>query len=355
MTVPDRQFWSGRRVLVTGHTGFKGAWLSLWLAELGARVSGFAQAASARDSLYTLAGVGADVEHVEGDVRDADALAAAVARLAPEVIVHLAAQPLVRRSYEDPVGTYATNVMGTVNLLDAARRGGEARVVVVVTSDKCYAARDGGAAYREGDPMGGADPYSSSKGAAELVTAAYRASFFGGDDAPAVASARAGNVFGGGDFGADRLLPDVLRSAAAGAPVRIRNPNAVRPWQHVLNPLGGYLRLAERAWKDRTLAAGWNFGPAGEDARPVHWIVERLDELWDGPLRWEVDPGPHPHEAQWLKLDSSLARERLGWAPGWDLAEGLRRTVAWHLVHRDGGDLRQATLAQLRAYTSGLA
>jgi CDP-glucose 4,6-dehydratase len=355
MTVPDRQFWSGRRVLVTGHTGFKGAWLSLWLAALGARVSGFGLPAGEGPSLWKLARVGGDVEHVEGDVRDGDALAAAVARLAPEVIVHLAAQPLVRRSYEDPVGTYATNVMGTVNLLDAARRGGEARVVVIVTSDKCYAAREGGAAYREGDPMGGADPYSSSKGAAELVTAAYRASFFEVDGAPAVASARAGNVFGGGDFGADRLLPDVFRAAAAGAPVRIRNPDAVRPWQHVLNPLSGYLRLAERAWEDRAHAAGWNFGPAEEDARPVRWIVERLDALWDGPLRWEIDPGEHPHEAQWLKLDSTLAHERLGWAPRWDLAEGLRRTVAWHLAHRDGGDLRAATLAQVRAYTDGLA
>jgi CDP-glucose 4,6-dehydratase len=352
MTVPDRRFWSRRRVLVTGHTGFKGAWLCLWLAELGARVSGFGQAAPAGDSLYALAGVSADVEHVEGDVRDGEALAATVARLEPEVILHLAAQPLVRRSYDDPVGTYATNVMGTVNLLDAARRAGTARVVVVVTSDKCYAARDGGAPYREGDPMGGEDPYSSSKGAAELVTAAYRASFFG--DGAAVASARAGNVFGGGDFGADRLLPDVFRAAAAGAPVRIRNPSAVRPWQHVLNPLGGYLLLAQRAWEDRAHAAGWNFGPADEDIRPVRWIVERLDELWDGPLRWEVDPGPHPHEAQWLKLDSALARERLGWEPRWDLAEGLRRTVDWHLAHRDGADLRAATLAQVRAYTHGL-
>jgi CDP-glucose 4,6-dehydratase len=348
MTAPDPRFWAGKRVLVTGNTGFKGAWLSLWLASLGARVSGFGQGA-AEPSLYALARVGDEVEHVDGDVRDAAAVAPAVARLAPDVVIHMAAQALVRRSFDDPVGTYATNVMGTVNVLDAVLRGGSARVAVVVTSDKCYAPRESGAGYREDDPMGGHDPYSSSKGCAELVTSAFRASFF---DGAAIASARAGNVFGGGDFGADRLLPDVFRGAAAGAPIRIRNPEAVRPWQHVLNPLSGYLRLAEHVWADPSCAAGWNFGPADEDARPVRWIVDRLGALWDAPLRWEIDPGPHPHEAQWLKLDSSLARERLGWLPGWDLAEGLERTVAWHQAQRDGADLRETTLAQVEAFAA---
>jgi CDP-glucose 4,6-dehydratase len=351
MTAPDPRFWAGRRVLVTGHTGFKGAWLCLWLAELGARVAGYAAAPPAEPpSLYALARVGEEVEHVEGDVRDAEAVDAAVARLAPEVVIHMAAQPLVRRSFADPVGTYATNVMGTVHVLDAVRRAGDARVVVVVSSDKCYENREWVWGYRESDPMGGQDPYSSSKGCAELVTAAYRASFFDGPDAPAVASARAGNVFGGGDYGEDRLLPDVFRAALASASIRIRNPHAVRPWQHVLNPLSGYLRLAERAWADRACARGFNFGPADEDVRPVRWIVERLGELWDAPLRWEIDPGPHPHEARWLKLDSSLARARLGWAPEWDLDAGLERTVAWHQAHRDGADPRETTLAQLRAF-----
>ncbi len=348
MTAPDPRFWAGRRVLVTGHTGFKGAWLSLWLASLGARVSGFGYGAP-EPSLYALARVGEVVEHVEGDVRDAEAVAAAVARLAPEVVIHMAAQPLVRRSFADPVGTYATNVMGTVHVLDAVRRRADVGAVVVVSSDKCYAPRDSGPGYREDDPMGGDDPYSSSKGCAELVTTAFRASFF---DGAAVASARAGNVFGGGDFGADRLVPDIFRAALDGTPVRIRNPRAVRPWQHVLNPLSGYLRLAERAWDDRSCARGWNFGPAEEDMGSVGWILARLVDLWDGPLRWEIDRGPHPHEAQWLKLDSSLARERLGWAPGWDLAEGLERTVAWHQAHRDGADLREATLAQVRAFAA---
>jgi CDP-glucose 4,6-dehydratase len=349
---PDRAFWSGRRVLVTGHTGFKGAWLCLWLAELGARVSGYAHAPSDGQSLYALARVGDDVEHVTGDVRDTDAVATALARLAPEVVIHMAAQAFVRRSFREPVATYATNVMGTVNVLDAVRRSDAVRAVVVVSSDKCYENREWVWGYRESDPMGGHDPYSSSKGATELVTAAYRASFFDADGAPAIASARAGNVFGGGDFSEDRLLPDVFRAAMADEPIRIRNPNAVRPWQHVLNPLSGYLRVAERAWASREHARGYNFGPADGDAQPVRWIVERLTALWDAPLRWEVDPGPHPHEAQWLKLDSSLARAQLDWAPHWDLAEGLEHTAAWHRIHRDGGDVRDATLAQMRAFAA---
>jgi CDP-glucose 4,6-dehydratase len=340
-------------VLVTGHTGFKGAWLSLWLAELGARVCGYARDVPTDPSLYALARVGELVEHVDGDVRDGERVAEAVTRLRPEIVLHLAAQPFVRRSFRDPVDTYATNVMGTVNVLDAVRRAGnDVRVAIVVSSDKCYENREWVWGYRETDPMGGHDPYSSSKGAAELVTAAYRASYFGAADAPAIASARAGNVFGGGDWGEDRLLPDIFRAALAGGPLRIRNPEAIRPWQHVLNPLSGYLRLAERAWDDRRCAGACNFGPADDDARPVGWIVERLGELWDGVLRWEADPGPHPHEAHWLKLDSSLARARLDWSPAWDLAAGLERTVAWYRAYRDDADVRETTLGQIRAFAA---
>jgi CDP-glucose 4,6-dehydratase len=350
---PNAGFWSGRRVLITGHTGFKGAWLSLWLTELGAQVSGFARDVPTDPSLYALARVGELVEHVDGDIRDGERVAEALARLRPEIVLHLAAQPLVRRSFRDPVETYATNVMGTVNVLDAVRRaGGDVRVAVVVSSDKCYENREWVWGYRESEPMGGHDPYSSSKGCAELVTAAYRASFFGAGDAPAVASARAGNVIGGGDWGEDRLLPDVFRAALADAPIRVRNPEAIRPWQHVLNPLSGYLRLAECAWDDRQCAGGFNFGPADDDARPVGWIVDRVDELWDGAVRVEVDPGPHPHEAHWLKLDSSLARARLGWAPGWDLGVGLERTVAWYRAYRDGADVRETTLEQVREFAA---
>jgi CDP-glucose 4,6-dehydratase len=348
--LPDPGFWAGRRVLVTGHTGFKGAWLSLWLVRLGARVTGFARGVPTEPSLYALARLEREVEHVDGDVRDADAVAAAVRRAEPEVVLHLAAQPFVRRSFRDPVGTYATNVLGTVHVLEAVRHTAGVRVAVVVTSDKCYANREWVWGYREHEPMGGHDPYSSSKGAAELVTAAYRASFFGGDRAARIASARAGNVFGGGDWGEDRLLPDIFRAALTDAPIRIRNPESIRPWQHVLNPLCGYLLLAERAWEDPAAAQGFNFGPVDADARAVGWIVERLGALWDGPLHWEIDPGPHPHEAAWLKLDSSLAHARLGWAPAWGLETGLQHTVAWYQALREGADVRGTTLGQIEAY-----
>jgi CDP-glucose 4,6-dehydratase len=352
--LPDPGFWAGRRVLVTGHTGFKGAWLSLWLAALGAEVTGFASGVPTDPSLFALARVGDDVGHVEGDVRDTEHVAEAIAGARPEVVLHLAAQPMVRRSFRDPVATYATNVMGTVNVLDAVRRapGDDLRVAIVVTSDKCYENRNWVWGYREHEPMGGHDPYSSSKGAAELITAAYRSSYFTADGTPAIASARAGNVIGGGDWGEDRLVPDLFRAALAGEPLRIRNPDAVRPWQHVLNPLSGYLRLAERAWEDPEAAQGWNFGPAEADAQPVAWIVDRIAQQWDGELRREVDPGPHPHEAHWLKLDSSLAGARLGWTPRWDLAEGLARTAGWYRAYRDGEDVRTTTLAQIRAFSS---
>jgi CDP-glucose 4,6-dehydratase len=348
--LPDAGFWSGRRVLVTGDTGFKGSWLSLWLHALGAEVHGFARGVPTEPSLYALANLGELAQHRDGDVRDADAVREAVAAVRPDVLLHLAAQPLVRRSFADPVGTYATNVMGTVHVLEAARAT-EVPVVVVVTTDKCYENREWPWGYREPEPLGGHDPYSSSKACAELVTAAYRSSYFDSDGAPAVASARAGNVFGGGDWGEDRLLPDLFRAVLAGEPLRVRNPRSVRPWQHVLNPLAGYLVLAERLAADRTLAQAYNLGPADQDAREVGWIVERLAALWDAPLRWEHDPGPHPHEAGWLKLDSSLARQRLHWQPVWDLEAGLARTAEWFRAYRDGADLRGATLEQIEAYT----
>jgi CDP-glucose 4,6-dehydratase len=343
-------FWRGRRVLVTGHTGFKGAWLALWLDRLGARVAGLSSGVPTSPSLYELAGVGDSVDEVRADVRDAAAVRDAVAGRRPSVIFHLAAQSLVRRSLAEPRETYEVNVMGTVNVLDAARRAGGVEVVVNVTSDKCYENREWEWGYREYEAKGGADPYSSSKGCSELVTEAYRRSFFSGPDATRVASARAGNVIGGGDWAEDRLVPDAMRAALAGEVLRVRNPGAVRPWQHVLNPLSGYLALAEAVHADPSLAGGWNFGPADEDARPVGWIVERLAERWPGGLEWRGDPGPHPQEANWLKLDSSRARTRLGWAPRSDLAHGLDRTVDWYVTLRDGGDLRAASIAQIEAF-----
>jgi CDP-glucose 4,6-dehydratase len=347
----DPDFWTRRRVLITGHTGFKGAWLSLWLQSLGAELTGLAPGPPTRPSLHEIAGVGAGMAERAVDVRDAEGVRAAVLEAAPEIVLHLAAQPMVRRSLREPAMTYEVNVMGTVNVLEAVRRLGEqVRAVLVVTSDKCYE-NPGLASKRfvEGDPLGGDDPYSSSKACAELVAAAYRTSFFGADDAPALASARAGNVIGGGDWGEDRLLPDVIRAVEAGETLRVRNPNAVRPWQHVLNPLSGYLRLAEDLWRGEA-ARAWNFGPPETDARTVRWIVERLSALWDGALSWEIDAGPNPVEAGHLALDSAAAGRHLGWRPVLDLEHALELLVDWHRAQGRGEDMRRVSLEQIARF-----
>jgi CDP-glucose 4,6-dehydratase len=350
--VVDPDFWRERRVLLTGHSGFKGTWLALWLQLLGARVTGFSAGLPTQPSLHDLGRVGEEMESIEGDVRDADALARAVAASRPEVVIHMAAQSLVRRSFAEPRDTYATNVMGTVNVLDAVRKApGDVRALVNVTSDKCYENREWEWGYREDEPMGGHDPYSSSKGCAELVTSAFRNSFFASADGPRVASARAGNVIGGGDWGEDRLVPDVMRAALAGEPARVRNPNSIRPWQHVLNPLSGYLVLAQALFEAPEHAAGWNFGPSEEDARPVGWLVERLAELWPHELAWTLDDGPHPHEARYLKLDSSRARARLGWRPPVALEEALASIVDWYQALREEADMRAVTLAQIESFS----
>jgi CDP-glucose 4,6-dehydratase len=349
----DRDFWQGRRVLLTGHTGFKGAWLALWLQTLGARVSGFSLGVPTQPSLYELARVGEGMESIEGDVRDFRALARALAVARPEVVIHMAAQSLVRLSFAEPRATYDVNVMGTVNLLDAVRREAGVRVLVNVTSDKCYENREWEWAYREHEPMGGHDPYSSSKGCAELVTDAFRRSFFSGEDAARVASARAGNVIGGGDWAEDRLIPDLMRAALDGRAVRVRNPDSIRPWQHVLNPLSGYLALAQALWSSAELAGAWNFGPADEDARPVSWIVQRMAALWPAQLRWAEDAQPDRpalHEARYLRLDSSRARQHLGWQPRWSLREGLDATVEWYRALHAGEDVAALTAAQIEAY-----
>ncbi len=355
----DPAVWRGRRVLVTGHTGFKGAWLSLWLQALGAQVTGFSDVVPTDPSLYALArvadGMAADVR---GDVRDPGAVTEAVASARPEVIVHMAAQPMVRRSFAEPRLTYETNVMGTVNVLDAVRTAGAetVRAVVNVTSDKCYDNREGGSRpprpFVESDCMGGHDPYSSSKGCAELVADAFRRSFFSGEDGPRVASARAGNVIGGGDWGEDRLIPDIMRAAAADTPIAIRNPEAVRPWQHVLNPLSGYLLLAQRLLAGDRVDEGWNFGPADSDVQPVRFLVDRVTALWPDELAWEIDPGPHPHEAHLLSLDSAKARDHLAWCPRWGLGEALASIVEWHLAARAGEDMRATTTRQVEAFTA---
>jgi CDP-glucose 4,6-dehydratase len=348
----DPAFWQGRRVLVTGHTGFKGAWLTLWLHAMGAEVTGVALPPATEPSLFELARIDELCTTVHADVRDADAVRAAFASAQPEVVLHLAAQSLVRRSFRSPAETYAVNVMGTVNVLDAARLTDGVRAVLNVTSDKCYENREWEWGYREDEPMGGYDPYSSSKGCSELITSAYRRSFFADEDGPRLASARAGNVVGGGDWAEDRLIPDIMRAALAGEPIDIRRPDAIRPWQHVLEPLSGYLMLVQALCADPEYATAFNFGPHDEDARPVRWIVDRVAERWPVPLEWRIDPGPHPHEAHFLKLDSSRARERLGWRPRWGLGDTLDRIVAWYLALRDGADVRETTLAQIDAFTA---
>jgi CDP-glucose 4,6-dehydratase len=357
-TVPiDPDFWAQRRVLLTGHTGFKGAWLSLWLQSLGAHVCGVAPGPPTQPSLYELGRVASGMNERAVDIRDAQAVREAVAAERPEVVLHLAAQPMVRRSLLEPALTYEVNVMGTVNVLDAVRLAGEqVRAVVVVTSDKCYenlpSAAGAGQAFVEGDPLGGSDPYSSSKGCAELVTAAYRRSFFAAPDAPRVATARAGNVIGGGDWGEDRLIPDIVRAAtgSSGEPIRLRNPGAVRPWQHVLNPLNGYLTLAQELFADPGLARPWNFGPPADDARPVSWIVERMREEWDDAFAWEADAAENPPEAGYLTLDSSQAEQALGWRSGWSLAEALGRIVRWHEAQRRGEDMRSFSFQQITEF-----
>ncbi len=349
----DPAFWAGRRVFLTGHTGFKGSWLSLWLQQMGASVTGFALAPPTEPALFAAARVAEGMNSLTGDIRDGEALAAALAEAAPEVVIHMAAQPLVRASYDDPVGTYATNVMGTVHLLEAVRQAPTVRATCVVTTDKCYENREWPWGYREDEAMGGYDPYSNSKGCAELVTSAYRRSFFGAAGAPALASARAGNVIGGGDWATDRLIPDILRAIAAGRAVPIRNPHAIRPWQHVLEPLSGYLVLCEALWHDPArAAAAWNFGPRDDDARPVQWIVERLCALWGNGAAWERDARAQPHEAHYLKLDISKARASLGWQPRWSLDEALARIVAWQRAWQAGADMRAYCLDEVAQFAA---
>jgi CDP-glucose 4,6-dehydratase len=351
--MPDGEFWRGRRVLVTGHTGFKGAWLSLWLQALGAEVIGFAGPPPSAPSLYRLARVEDGMESVPGDVRHVDAVGHVLERTRPEIVLHLAARSLVRRSLADPVGTYDVNVMGTANLLEAVRVVDGVRAVLVVTSDKCYADDGRAHGYREDDPLGGRDPYSSSKACQELVTAAYRGSLLA-EQGVAVATARAGNVIGGGDWAEDRLVPDLMRAAFAGTPLVVRNPDAVRPWQHVLNPLSGYLRLAERlCGGEAGYDTAWNFGPADEDARPVGWVVEQLHERWPGPLEVTTAPATDDREATALRVNSTRARRRLGWTPTWDLTAGIDATVEWYAGHSRRSDARAMTLDQIEMFGKG--
>ena len=342
------KIWKGRRVLVTGHTGFKGGWLSLWLHRLGADVTGMSLPAPTQPSFFEQTHLGDILHHVQGDVRDSQAVSRVIEAARPEIVFHLAAQPLVRYSYDNPVETYATNVMGTVHVLEACRTIDSVRAVVCVTTDKCYENREWVWPYRENDPMGGYDPYSSSKGAAELAIAAYRRSYPGG---PKIASARAGNVIGGGDWAEDRLIPDIIRALIAGDRPQIRNPASIRPWQHVLEALSGYLTIGARLLEGHdAVATAWNFGPSDDDTRPVSWIANRMLAAWGNASGWERPSAAQPHEAVLLRLDSSKARSELGWKPRLDLNEALTKIVDWHKDVARGGDARAISLRQIDDY-----
>ena len=348
-------FWKGKRVFLTGHTGFKGSWLSLWLQSMGAQVVGYALAPPTNPSLFVVTNAAEGMTSLVGDIRDFSSLSSAFLKYQPEIVIHMAAQPLVRYSYVNPIETYSTNLMGTVHLLEASRLAGSVRAIVNVTSDKCYENHEWLWGYRENEPMGGHDPYSSSKGCAELITSAYRSSYFNPIDYAnhgiALATARAGNVIGGGDWAEDRLIPDIMNALAHGNPVNIRNPRAIRPWQHVLEPLSGYLLLAERLYKEGTsYAEGWNFGPSDEDAKPVLWITERLIDMWGEGASWVLDEKSHPHEAHHLKLNCSKAKARLDWYPRWHLEDALSAIVDWHRAYQHGKNMHDLTLHQIRTY-----
>ncbi|MBE9057474.1 CDP-glucose 4,6-dehydratase [Sphaerospermopsis sp. LEGE 08334] len=348
-------FWYGKKVFITGHTGFKGSWLSLWLQMLGAEVCGYSLTPPTSPSLFELAQVADDMTSVIGDVRELNYLKEVMQTFQPDIVIHLAAQPLVRESYHHPVDTYAVNVMGTVNVLEAVRTVSSVRAVVSVTSDKCYENREWVWGYRETDPMGGNDPYSSSKGCAELVTTAYRQSFFNPIDYAqhkvAIASARAGNVIGGGDWAKDRLIPDILRAWLVGEEVVIRNPQAVRPWQHVLEPLHGYLMLAEKLFTEGCIyGGGWNFGPNESGVKTVAWILEQLKQLWGNDASWIQDSRFQPHEANYLTLDCSKARNQLDWEAQLDLKTALAWIVDWNKAWQQGYDMKEKTQEQIQNF-----
>jgi CDP-glucose 4,6-dehydratase len=354
--MPRAAFWKGRRVFITGHTGFKGSWLCLWLDRLGAHITGYALNPPTRPSLFELSGVAKRIHSIHGDVRDAERLKKCLRAARPEVVIHMAAQPLVRESYKHPLETFSTNVLGTAHFLDAVRHAPSVRAAVVVTTDKCYEDRGSKRGYREGEPLGGYDPYSSSKACAEMVTSAYRNSFFnpaqyGKTHRTAVASARAGNVIGGGDWARDRLLPDAMRALLGRREIRIRHPRDVRAWQHVLEPLSGYLTLAEKlSANGAAFAEAWNFGPRNRDAKSVQWMATLACSLWGDAAAFRIEPGQHPHETEVLKLDSSKARKRLGWAPRWPVQQAVEKTLDWYRAYGKKDDLRALCLEQIKAY-----
>jgi CDP-glucose 4,6-dehydratase len=349
------EFWRGKKVLITGHTGFKGSWLSILLNWLGSDVYGYALNPPTDPSLYELAKLDQIVKSTIGDIRDYDLLQHAINKIKPEIIIHMAAQPLVHESYKNPRETYEINVLGTVNLLDVIRHLKTVKAVLNVTTDKCYDNKEWHWGYRENDPMGGYDPYSNSKGCSELVTSSFRNSFFNQRDykkhGVAIATARAGNVIGGGDWAKDRLIPDFIRAISSGNKLKIRSPYAIRPWQHVLEPLSGYLILCEKLYNEGSdFADAWNFGPDDSDAKNVEWIAKKLCDLWKDNASYELDNFVHPHEAFYLKLDCSKAKSKLGWYPKWSIETALNSVVEWNKALQNKNDMRQICINQIEQY-----
>lgn len=344
-------FWRGKRILVTGHTGFKGSWMSLWLQNLGAETFGLALTPPTKPSLFEEARIEEGMISEIADIRDYNAVQSFINATQPEIVIHMAAQPLVRYSYQAPVETYATNVMGVVHILEAVRHSASVRAVLNITTDKCYENKEWLWGYREDDPLGGYDPYSSSKGCSELISNAYRQSFFD-ENGVALATARAGNVIGNGDWAVDRLVPDILRAFENCNPVTIRNPESIRPWQHVLEPISGYLHLAEKLYQDREAwSEAWNFGPEDNDARTVQWVVEHISKSWGKGAEWEIAKGQEPHEANYLKLDMSKAKSRLNWKPTWNLETALQKIVFGHQDWLAGKDLRELCISHINEFS----
>ena len=346
----NSNFWKGKRVFITGHTGFKGSWLSLWLQSMGAKLNGLALAPPTAPALFEQANVYDDMNSTIGDIRDYKIVYDTMKACKPEIIIHMSAQPLVRYSYQAPVETYAVNVMGTVHLLEAARQIGTAKAIINVTTDKCYENQEWVWGYRENEPMGGHDPYSNSKGCSELISNAYRRSFFQ-QSGIALATVRAGNVIGGGDWAIDRLIPDILRAFEKSKPIIIRNPHAIRPWQHILEPLSGYLMLAEHLYNEgESFAEGWNFGPNDEDVRSVKWITDYMVKTWGNRASWVLDNKENPHEANYLKLDISKAKSKLKWQPLLKLEEALTLITDWHYHWLNKGDVKSKCLKQIKNF-----
>ncbi|WP_150046761.1 MULTISPECIES: CDP-glucose 4,6-dehydratase [Methylomonas] len=348
-------FWNNKNVLLTGHTGFKGGWLALWLKQQGAKVTGFALEPATTPSLFEVAKVANSIDSEIGNICDLESVKSIFLQTQPDIVFHLAAQPLVRYSYQAPVETYATNVMGTLHVLEGIRSVNSVRAAVMITTDKCYENKEWHWGYRENEPMGGFDPYSSSKGCSELLISSYRNSFFPthlySEHRTAIASARAGNVIGGGDWSEDRLIPDIIKALQRNQTIYIRNPHAIRPWQHVLEPLSGYLMLAEKLYcEGAPYAEAWNFGPYHQDTKPVEWIARRMSELWGSDTPWQIDNDSHPHEAHYLKLDCSKANSLLNWKPAWSLTTALQAIVDWHKAEITGNNMQEFCLAQIAAY-----